>query len=154
MRYHWQHLVYPEALAAFPNNPAIAHHVAANGYSVAHDLDVARELEDPRMQLLLRALFETVCDDYRVAARSLGNPAEPVSQVTPVDLVRQGNGIHLPTVEAAFEDLLERGVIAVDDETGERTWGVRAHELSSYLTACVLPPVGEDTRLWPRAVGA
>jgi len=111
MRYHWIHLFYPEAVAAFPNQPAIRHHITLNGYAPRDHIDLNAGLQDPRVRKLLTTLFKPVCRDYEIVAESLGEPIMPLDSLSAKSLIIRQPEAHLPTLEAAFEDLLQRGIL-------------------------------------------
>lgn len=138
-RSHFQHLFYPEAVLAFPGNPAVESHTRRNGWIPAARVDVEAELADPRVQQLVQALAAPVCRDYAAAAAALGQgrPGEPVP-VGAAEVVRDTGGIaHLPDVEDAFEDLAERGILATDAEGRASRFGPRASEIGAYRDACL-----------------
>ena len=136
MRYHWIHLFYPEAVAAFPNQPAIRHHVTLNGYAPQDHIDVNAELQDPKVRKLLTTLFKPVCRDYEIVAESLGEPIVPLNSLSAKSIIIRQPEAHLPTLEAAFEDLLHREIIVNSDENGRFAWGPQAEDISDYRALC------------------
>jgi hypothetical protein len=141
MRYQFSHCFHPEAALAYAGNPAAEHHVRRNGWAPGHALDAEQELSDPRVRAVLRALFDPVCRDYAATAEELarlcagGAAAAP----DPAELVRALPGAHLPDVEGACEDLLERGLLARTPDGGGLRFAARADELRAYAEACRAP---------------
>ncbi|MCH8247874.1 MAG: SDR family oxidoreductase [Bacteroidetes bacterium] len=136
MRYHWIHLFYPEAVAAFPNQPAIRHHITLNGYAPRDRIDVNAELKDPKVRKLLTSLFKPVCRDYEIVAESLGEPIVPLNSLTAKSIVIRQPEAHLPTLEAAFEDLLHREILVRADEGDGFAWGPQAEDIGDYRALC------------------
>jgi len=156
MRYHWLHLFYAEATAAFPNHPAIQHHCRLNGFAEHPDgIDLEAELADPCVRALLRALFEPVCRDYVTVAQALGSPNGRIGVTSPKDVVKKVATAHLPNVEACFEDLRERGILRAPVNGGGYEWGPRATDLPEYEATCRWPDdaPGEAPR-WSTVVWA
>ena len=140
MRYQWLHLFYPEAVTAFPNHPAIRHHCAVNGFATRQeDVDLDAELADPHVRALLKALFEPICRDYVTVAWSLGSPTGRIEVTNPKALVRKVPTAHLPNVEAAFEDLCERGILKETAVKGDYDWGPEADDIIEYEAMCRWP---------------
>ena len=136
MRYHWIHLFYPEAVAAFPNQPAIRHHVTLNGYAPRDRVDVNAGLQDPKVRKLLTTLFKPICHDYEIVAESLGEPIMPLDSLSAKSLIIRQPEAHLPTLEAAFEDLLQRGILVRAKESDHFAWGPQAEDISDYRALC------------------
>lgn len=134
MRYHYEHLFYGEAAQAFAGNPAIENHVRRNGYRAAAPPDFMQVPDEQRMHGFLRALFGQLVRNYRLAIDSLGGPDGELRLDTPQAVVRarQGDGLHLPDVEGLFDDLLERSILAFDDEKKVYSWGPEAARLRTY----------------------
>lgn len=135
LRYQFEHFFYPEARARFPDHPAIGHHLRRNDYLGLPGNGASQALEDERLGLLLRALFEPVCRDYERVARSLGDPAEPLRVRSPAEVARRWRDAHLPSLEGAFADLVERGMLAGPDAQGRFSWGPRADALPNLASA-------------------
>ena len=155
MRYQWLHLFYPEAVAAYPNHPAIRHHCEVNGFATpSMDVDVDAELADPCVRALLKALFEPICRDYVTVAWSLGSPTGRIEVSSPKALVRKVPTAHLPNIEACFNDLVERRILKRTAVDGEFDWGPRADDVVEYEAMCRWPedePVeapGWSTVVW------
>lgn len=138
LRYNWMHLFYPEALAVWPDHPAIGHHTRHNGFHLHERTPDPEELADPRMRGLLRALFEPVARDYARVAERLGPVQWPPRHATSRTLLYDVPDAHLPNLQAAFLDLVERGVLT-SDRQGRHEWGPNAAEIDSYKQACVWP---------------
>lgn len=141
MRYQFSHCFHPEAALAFAGNPAAEHHVRRNGWAPGHALDAEAELADPRVRDVLRALFEPVCSDYAATASALARlrAAGARTAPEPAALVRELAGAHLPDVEGACEDLLERGLLSRTPEGDAILLAGRAEELAAYAMACRTP---------------
>ena len=152
MRYQWMHLFYPEARAAFPNHPAIQHHVARNFYAPPVDQNIEAALDDPKVRLLLRALFEPVCLDYVSLAESLGTPPTSVHNYSPKQLVRHLPEAHLPCLEDAFEDLIERGILTGTGDNGGSVWGPNAADIQEYALRCRWPEAADPADDWSAAL--
>ncbi|MEY3015119.1 MAG: hypothetical protein RIT45_3854, partial [Pseudomonadota bacterium] len=105
MRYHWMHLFYPEARKLFPENPAIRHHCAINGYAPAAHVDLAEVPNSPAMRAVIEALFRPICDEYVAVARFLAETTLPLSELTCSRIVKERPALHLPNVEGALDDL-------------------------------------------------
>jgi 1-acyl-sn-glycerol-3-phosphate acyltransferase len=146
MRYDWMHLFYPDLSAMLPDDHALRYHIRRNGHFPSSEIDVRSELGDSRVGQLLRCLFEPVCRDYLVAVESLGSPTAPPAVPSARELVRQVPEAHLPTLEEAFEDLIERHILARDPETDRYVWGPRASDLADYKKACAWPGVAGELR--------
>ena len=136
MRYHWIHLFYQEAEAAFPNQPAIKHHIALNGYASRERIDINAELQNPKVRKLLTTLFKPVCRDYEIVAESLGEPIVPLNSLSAKSIVNSQPEAHLPTLEAAFEDLLHREILVKTDESDGFAWGPQAEDIRDYRKLC------------------
>ena len=137
MRYNWSYFFYPEVARLCPENPAIIQHLAQNSYIPPAVIEGADS--DPRVQTLVRALFEPVCRDYATTAELLGNPSNSLIVTDPKEVVRRVPTSHLPNVEMAFEDLLERKIIVRDEEDSSLYWGPSAREVTHYRIQCLWP---------------
>ncbi len=146
MRYDWVHLFYPELCELFPNHPALRYHVRRNGHFLPAEIDALAELADPRLRRLLHDLFESVCRDYMSVAESLGSPPTPPVIPSARELVRRVPEAHLPTLEEAFEDLIERQIVVRDPESEGFAWGPRAADLADYRKACARPGLPGELR--------
>jgi hypothetical protein len=137
MRYQWMHHFYPEALAAFPDNLAVKHHVRCNGF--AYSGDRPPDLTDNRIHSLLQVLFQPICNDYVAVADGLGNLRLPLIAPSIRDLLREYPQAFLPNVEDAFLDLEERKIIVPADGRGGYAWGSQSQDLDSYRAQCRWP---------------
>jgi fatty acyl-CoA reductase len=137
MRYHWMHLLYPEAKALWPDHPAILHHTRQNGFHVPDR--VSADLDDPRLRALLRSLFEPVARDYAQVAERLGEPSFAPRHASARSLLHEAPDAHLPYLQAAFEDLADRGIVVLDRKAGSIAWGPQAADIEAYKQACVWP---------------
>ena len=118
MRYHWMHAFYAEARAAFPDNPAVQHHISRNGY-LQRPTVVADPFDgDPRVEHLLHAIFGPICHDYALVAQSLGAPGDSLEGINPVEILRRNPSGFLPELEGALDALLKRRILAHGDEMG------------------------------------
>jgi hypothetical protein len=111
-RWHYRHLFHPEALRLFAGDAAIESHVARNGWSAPAALDLEAELADPRVQRLVRALFDPVRSDHAaVAALLRASEASEIGSMSAPEVLTllRGRGVraHLSHVEDA---LAERAV--------------------------------------------
>ena len=134
MRYQFEHVFYAEAALAFAGHPAVDNHIRLNGYAQVGAADPEAELQDPRVGRVLRALFEPVVRDYQAVAAALGEPGTPLAVSSPVAMMqsRSGEGLHLPDVEGAFEDLAERRIVVREHEQESYDWGPHAAEIEAY----------------------
>jgi 1-acyl-sn-glycerol-3-phosphate acyltransferase len=145
MRYQFLHLFYPEATLAYAGNPAVEHHIRRNGYAPGHALDPEAELSDPRVRSVLRALFEPVRADYAGTAGVLAERLRATTDVPePAEVTRERTGAHRPDIEGAFEDLVERGALVRDAESGRHAFGPAATEIGSYAHLCARVDAGMD----------
>ncbi|MSQ82379.1 MAG: NAD-dependent epimerase/dehydratase family protein [Myxococcales bacterium] len=138
LRYQWQHLFMDEALALWPQHMALTHHVATNSYHRQDYTATGAELHDPRLHKLLRALFEPVARDYGRVAHALGSPEFAPRYATASTAVHELPDAYLPTIQAAFDDLVARSILAVGPG-GKHTWGARSAAIAAYREGCKLP---------------
>jgi hypothetical protein len=101
----WMHWFYRDALALFPNDPAIRDHVSRHAWidlswltSGAHHAAHG----DARVERVVRKLFESVHRDYALASEHVRDIA------TPLELVRAYPSAYLPHLEDAFSALTEQ----------------------------------------------
>ncbi len=140
MRYDWMHVFYADLVDAFPEHPVVRFHVRRNGSLPGRSSDPRVEATDPRLRRLLLGLLEALCHDYRTVVDSLGSPPEAIAVPSARELVRQSKDAHLPTLEEAFEDLVERRIIErVGGDGAGYVWGPRASGLADYRKACAWP---------------
>ena len=128
MRFQFEHLFYADAEKTFAGNPAIENHLRLNRYFEAP----AGDLAEPRLQSLLHALFDPVIRNYATATEMLGAPGETLELNTPASVVRADNSLFLPDVEALFDDLTQRKILARDAESRTWHWGANAGDIESY----------------------
>lgn len=146
MRYHWMHLFYPEARATCPDNFAIRRHCQINTYMPAAQVDLVEAPRSPQIRALLEALFRPICDEYVAVARLLAETPLPLAELTANRIVRERPALHLPEVEAAIEDLCDRGILEALPGNG-LAWGPRAAELDVWARACAWPEAIPDAPL-------
>ncbi len=137
MRYQWEHRFYSKALEVSPKQPAIRHHVVRHQYHAS--ASVRTDEADPRFLRLIQALFEPVCRDYSRVVQSLGPANGPLPIPTAREIVRQMPFAHLPTLEGAFEDLVERGILVSPDKAERHSWGPQAKDIDVYRAQCEWP---------------
>ncbi|MEJ2256157.1 MAG: SDR family oxidoreductase [Woeseiaceae bacterium] len=137
MRYQYEHLFYTEAEQAFAGNPAIQNHIRRNRYATITPPDRAADPEDPRTAMFLRALFGDVVRNYRITVDTLGSPGSTLELTTPLAVIkaRLDDELHVPDVEGAFEDLVQRNILAYDAEQKAWFWGPEADKLGAYRDA-------------------
>ena len=88
------------------------------------------------MRKLLTTLFKPVCRDYEIVAESLGEPIVPLNSLSAKSIIIRQPEAHLPTLEAAFEDLLQRGILVRAKESNNFAWGPKAEDISDYRALC------------------
>lgn len=146
MRYHWMHWFYADARAAWGEHPVLEHHIRNNSYA-----ELPRPpkdaLADDRLVALLRALFEPIARDYGTVAAKLGSPEWAPRHPSPRSFLHENPKAHLPDVQAAFADLVDREILGFDELEGGHVWGPRAGELGAYREACELPAPNGGTNL-------
>jgi alcohol-forming fatty acyl-CoA reductase len=143
MRYHWMHLFYTEARAAFPENPAIQHHISRNGFLQTPTVTAQPLDQDARVEQLLFALFGPICRDYAIVAHSVGAPGDSLEGIGAVEILHRNPACFLPDLEGALEALLKRRILAHGEQLGTYRWGRRAAEIDEFRQACELH--GEPT---------
>lgn len=137
MRYHWIHHFYGDAELSWPGHPAITHHTRGNSYAPVF-MPTAAELRDPRLRAVLHALFEPIARDYATAATKLGSPEWAPRHASPRSVLYETPSAYLPNLQAAFSDLADRGVLALD-ESGTYEWGPNAAAIEEYREAVRWP---------------
>jgi fatty acyl-CoA reductase len=149
MHYHWMHLFYAEARAAFPENPAIQHHISRNGFLQTPTVTAGPLEQDTRVEQLLFTLFGPICSDYALVARSLGMPGDSLEGVSAIGILHANPASFLPDLEGALEALLKRRILAHGEQRGTYRWGRRAAEIEEFRQACELrhdpTPASEPT---------
>lgn len=128
-----------EAALAYPGNPAVEDHVRRQSWaSPPAAVDPAAELADPKVRAVVRALFDPIRAAKAAGARALLAQQAHVLPA-PAELLRSLPDAHLPDLEALYEELTERGVLARGDGSDRRAvwhFGPRAAELAAYAAAC------------------
>jgi alcohol-forming fatty acyl-CoA reductase len=139
LNYQWSHYFFAEALALFPDNPAVQSYVRRNDFSAqAARNPSSAELADEVVQLVVFGLFEGVCRDYFGAADWLGRQGPALKLGSAAAMMKDLPDAHLPNIEGCLEDLLSREIL-VKGNSGEWTWGANAAELNRYREACRWP---------------
>ena len=111
LRYQWQHWFYGDVANSYPNNPALNHHLAQHQYHCVDDVILPTETTE--LSGLLRVLMAPVVESYRVTAQLV---AEGKRVLSPQEVVRQKDQVHLPFVENAFSYLVSERLLAQDNE--------------------------------------
>ncbi len=137
MRYHWIHLFYAEARTLFPDNAAIQHHISLNGYLQSPALTELPPSADPRVLQLLHALFEPICQNYVMVIDSLGKPGDSLEGINAASVLLKNPSSFLPDIEAAFDALVKRRILAHAQEPRSYRWGRCAPELADFRRSCV-----------------
>ena len=134
MRYQYEHLFYAEAEHVFAGNPAIENHIRLNRFGVFVPPDGEVEPKDPQDLKFLRALFGQVVRNYRLVTAALGDPAASLALNTPLAVIRAcpDDQLHIPDVEAAFDDLTGRRILAYNEQDKTYSWGPEAVALKAY----------------------
>ena len=134
MRYQFEHLFYAEAEHVFAGNPAIENHIRLNRFGNFVPPDGEVEPKDPQDLQFLRALFGQVVRNYRVVTAALGDPASSLKLNTPLAVIRAhpDDQLHIPDVEAAFDDLTGRNILTYDETDKTYSWGTDAAALKAY----------------------
>lgn len=136
MRYQWMHHFYPEALAAYQHNPAISHHIRRNGWAAGLRPQRAADLSDPKIETLLKGLFEPVAKDYLAVADSLGTLRLPLVAPTTREILNANPESFLPNIQEAVGDLVERQILVASPGRSAFAWGPQANQLDAYRAAC------------------
>jgi hypothetical protein len=134
MRYQFEHLFYAEAEHVFAGNPAIENHIRLNRFGNFVPPDGEVEPKDPQDLKFLRVLFKQVVRNYIVVTDALGDPALALELNTPLAIVRARteDQLHIPDVEAAFDDLTRRNILTYDELDKTYSWGPEAAALKAY----------------------
>ncbi|MBI4411941.1 MAG: SDR family oxidoreductase [Deltaproteobacteria bacterium] len=137
MRYQWMHWFYKEASLLYPEHPVILHHIATNSYLSLDDYRCKTELDDLRIRRLVRALFEPICQDYWTAAENLSDAQGTLSRLvshapTPRDIVRRHTSAHLPTLEAAFDYMVQQQILLPVTSEERYVWGPKVREIENH----------------------
>ncbi len=136
--YQWSHYFFPEALAAFPEHPAIQHFLRGNLYMEIPTPRPGAE-RDEHLSSVLQALFQPLCRDYFGAAEALGERPGRVPLRSAVELLPEIPGAHLPHLEACLEDLVAREILVQLPKGEGYAWGPKAQDLNRYREACRWP---------------
>lgn len=119
LRNQWQHWFAGDVLARQPGNPALEDHLARYRWCATP----LAELDDPRVDAVVKALFEPVVRDYGRAAK-VGAPNE-------LKVVEVG---HRPHLEGAVQALVARDIVKPSGDSFE--WGANAAALTEFRRAC------------------
>jgi fatty acyl-CoA reductase len=138
LRYQWLHLFHREALALWPDHPALRQHFALNGFHQQQYVAEGAELDDPRLRTLLKAVFEPVCRDFARTAGSLGSTDYPPRHATPRGVLYEMPDAYLPNIQGCFDDLKARGILATDAQR-RSVWGPHADQIAAYAHAVAWP---------------
>lgn len=136
--YQWSHYFFREAMAAFPENPAIQHFVRNNLYMEVPERQLGAE-RDERLDSLLQVLFEPIARDYFHAAEVLGDRPGQIPLRSAIELLPEIPGAHLPHLEACLEDLEAREILVRLPKGEGFAWGPKTQDLSRYREACRWP---------------
>ncbi len=147
MRYNWQHWFYGDALATWPDHPAVQHYVAQNGFAEVEAAEL-ESLRDPRLQAVLGALFAPVVRDYLAVAKALGPTEWPPRHGSAQTVLFDAPQAFLPHLQSAFADLTSRGILTAHPQWGH-TWGQNAQSLGHYVAE--LTDLTANTALWPES---
>lgn len=134
LRQQWEHAFYADAVRQLSEHPVIRSHVARNGYAARVPG------AEPVPGALLRALFEPVCRDHAEVARYLGAFLDRDLRCGVRDVLAALPTAFRPEVEAALDDMVQRGILVL--EGGVYTWGPEARALPAHADACRWP--GEE----------
>lgn len=134
-RHQWIQWFYPEARSLFTENPAVEHHILENSFLPSHALDPVAEICDPRIRLVLKNLFQPICDAYALVADSLVR-FSPDSLPSPKELLLRSESVDLVYLEAAIRDLVRRDIISPAKDSPGFIWGPRSAEIQSYAERC------------------
>lgn len=119
LRNQWQHWFAGDVLALQPGNPALEDHLARYRWCSTP----LAELNDERVEAVVKALFEPVVQDYRVAAQ-VRAPHE--LKALPV--------AHRPHLDGAVQALVSRDIVKTTERGFE--WGPNAAQLAEFHEAC------------------
>jgi hypothetical protein len=140
LTYQWSHHFFAEALALFPENPAVQHQVRRNDFGAfAQRTPSPEALADEVIQLVVFGLFEGVCRDYFVAADWLSRQGAELKLTSAAAMMKDIPDAHLPNLEGCLEDLGHRQILGKAPTNGEWIWGPNAAELNRYREACRWP---------------
>lgn len=83
MRYRWMHFFHADARSILPDNLAVEHHVARNGFPQAPPVVNDSRTHDTKVAKLIFALFAPIVHDYGLTAKSLGTSGDPLEGASP-----------------------------------------------------------------------
>lgn len=130
LRYEWRPFFYGDILAMFPENQALAKHVAKNSYLRVPKVQQVQDSTDPRFQELMTLLFKPICNDFVTVLEKL--QGQDVMQ--PQELVKRVPRAHLPNLISAYEDLVAREVLRTDKEKGF-VWADQSFDRDALMEA-------------------
>lgn len=111
MRHHWAHFFLSDALALYPDNEALLHYATTVRYMPT----TARltQVNEKSLQLLLRSLFEPVCRDYALLARTLLelHATDTRQTFTRRELFERAAAQDPTTLEIALEAFVDRKIV-------------------------------------------
>jgi nucleoside-diphosphate-sugar epimerase/1-acyl-sn-glycerol-3-phosphate acyltransferase len=145
MRQHWMHWFYDDAAALLGADPVVARHVEEHGHARAHEphggpaADPDPSRDDPRLRMLLRALFEDERADHLLVARLAASCGDAIEELAPQAVVRAVPSAWLPHVESAFAALERHGVLAREGPNATYQWGPRRRTLTDVARAWEAP---------------
>lgn len=119
LRNQWQHWFAGDVLTLQPGNPALEDHLSRYRWCSTP----LAELNDPRVEAVVKALFEPVVRDYQVAAEVR----------TPHEL-KDVAVTHLPHLDGAVQALVSRDIVKPSGDGFE--WGANAAQLPKFHKAC------------------
>ena len=124
----------PASRSLYAENPAVLHHLRCNDWMLRGAASPS-DHDDDATRAVVCALFDAVRSDYARVARALEGVSGGQTLPGAAEIAREHPGTHLPDLEAAFDDLCERGVLSRTDGGGF-CWGPRAAELGRYRARC------------------
>ena len=104
----WMHWFYADALALYPNDPAIKHHVANHCWT---QMPVLEKHSDWRLERMLDKLFEPIRRDYSLVTRYVREVAMPSAFTSSGELMKAHPGAYLLHLEDALLALAQQGVV-------------------------------------------
>ncbi len=130
LRNQWMHVFFADAQALYPSDPVIEHHVDRHGWAPLH---TGPEPHDPKVKLVVDALFEPVRAAYTLTARTLRS-VPSVQALTPKGIVHADPKVVVPMVEDALHFLQQGGFIQPRPD-GRPDWGPAAPHLPTLLAS-------------------
>lgn len=135
LRNQWAHLFIADALAAQPNNSALAHYKEENDYLSDAIERVPQDDASGSLAQLLGLLFEPVCADYQAVARSAKRFAGKAGPVPTDQIVHHSTYKDFTTANAALRALEARGLVLRHDSSHYVVTG-RAADFTQFVDAC------------------